>query len=207
MAVAAAYRVQKYPKSVLHEFYQLNGGTPSFEVEPVALPNSTEPRFRCRLTCPAVNNQLGNFQEQMFTAEARAKKGAEHEAASLALVFLRSINMLPPEPPAVMQPPVAAVQAAGGMNMDDIQRSINALAIMYARVEAADPAPPAPLENVSDLERLTDDEISAMSQAELVNRLKEARLIARNLRVRARLEEQRRHQAAMQLTAPTVGNA
>lgn len=181
--------VQKYPKSILHEFYQLNGGTPIFLVEPVTLANSTEPRFRCTLTCPAVTNRSGSFEQQVFVAEARAKKGAEHEAASIALNFLLERNMLPPDAQVAVAPPLAAAVAlgAGGMSMEVICQSLQALGVIAARTAVAQPPPAG---NLSEVERVTDQEIRSCTREELEEMLKRARISFRSMRARLNLTEQ-----------------
>lgn len=128
------YGALKYPKSILHEFYQVNGGTPTFVVDAVSPANKTEPRFRCTLTCPAVDNSSGgSFEEQVFTAEARKKKTSEHNAASLALDFLRERDMLLPDMQAAMGAPVAAAvaQGAGGVSPQDVKRAVESLFQKY----------------------------------------------------------------------------
>jgi hypothetical protein len=110
----STYNVHKYPKSSLHEFYQLFLGSPRFVVEAVGQGGS-EPRFRCKLTCPAVNTPHASFEETVFVAEARAKKAAEHAASEKALEFIRSKGLLPmgqelPPPPPLTPNALTATQ-------------------------------------------------------------------------------------------------
>lgn len=75
----------RFPKSILHEFYQVQGGSPCFSVVS-GEPPSTE--FTCHLIIPAVRSAERACDEERFTATGRNKKSAEHAAAALALEHL-----------------------------------------------------------------------------------------------------------------------
>ncbi|CAL5229801.1 g13195 [Coccomyxa viridis] len=88
----------RFPKSALHEFYQVHGGTTVFVIED-GPPPPASPKFTCHLTIPALSSPHGGFEQQSFTAVARAKKAAEHAAAEMALEFITACGMLPPAMP------------------------------------------------------------------------------------------------------------
>jgi hypothetical protein len=98
----------RFPKSCLHEFYQVHGGAPVFSVERAPASGSAAPLFLCQLTIPAVHMPQGGFEETVFTATDRSKKGAEHAAAAKALSFLVSLG--------AMQPPPYVANVRSGMN-------------------------------------------------------------------------------------------
>lgn len=84
----------KTPKSALHEYFQLQGGKPVFELIAGALPPAP-PSFTCKLTIPnTASRRTDGVQPQtVFTGVARTKKGAEHLASDAAM---RYISAIPP---------------------------------------------------------------------------------------------------------------
>lgn len=107
----------KTPKSALHEYFQLQGGKPVFELLPGAPPPET-PSFTCKLTIPDVarGRSDGLPSQSVFTGVARTKKGAEHLASDAAM---RYISAIPPKSvsssPSGMAP-VNFVPASSPMN-------------------------------------------------------------------------------------------
>ena len=87
----------RFPKSILHEFFQVHGGTPTFTVDCASPPSSG---FVCQLTIPPVRAPSGKLGEKQFQGRGRSKKAAEHAAAGQAVDFLIAMGTM-------MQPPVA----------------------------------------------------------------------------------------------------
>lgn len=100
----------KFPKQLLHEFYQLHGTEIekrlSFEVEEL------RGCFKCTVTCPGVVSKIFNFDEFTVTAEGKNKKASMHEASARALLHLQGIRMLP----AYMQPSEVTVPSGNPDN-------------------------------------------------------------------------------------------
>ena len=90
----------RFPKSILHEFFQVHGGNPSFTVDCVS-PTSSE--FVCQLTLPPVRTPSGGFGEEQLSGRGRSKKAAEHAAARQAIDFLVALGLM--RPPMALEPP------------------------------------------------------------------------------------------------------
>lgn len=120
----------RFPKSVLHEFYQQNSsvGIPVFSIESGPRPPAL-PSFTCTLTIPAVQTAISGYDETTFTAWSRSKKSAEHAAAEKALAFLVSKGLL--QPPA--NPDVVSLNARGWDLEDISKREVGRLPLMLPR--------------------------------------------------------------------------
>ncbi|CAL5225844.1 g8627 [Coccomyxa viridis] len=90
----------RFPKSALHEFHQVHGGNPVFVIED-GPPPPASPKFTCHLTIPALSTPHGGYEQQSFSAVARAKKAAEHAAAEMALEFITTSGVASPAMPAL----------------------------------------------------------------------------------------------------------
>eukprot|EP00884_Botryococcus_braunii_P004141 jgi/Botrbrau1/13728/Bobra.0356s0008.1 len=201
MVNAPLYTVQKYPKSVLHEFYQVHSGTPIFNVDQV--PGTPEPKFRCVLTCPAITHKGTPIAEQTFEAEARSKKAAEHDAAGRALNHFRSLNVLPAEPVPVAPMAPLAPNATGPITMDELRFFFQRLIITFTAVGAGLQGGQAELApaRATPAERITDEELARMSRGEIETAFKEVRTVARSLRAELLAKEQTAETARELLTA------
>jgi len=120
----------RFPKSVLHEFYQQHssGGIPVFSIESGPRPPAL-PSFTCTLTIPAVQTAISSYDETTFTAWSRSKKSAEHAAAEKALAFLVSKGLL-------QSPPYQtgmSLNARGGGLKDISMREVGGLQLTLPR--------------------------------------------------------------------------
>lgn len=123
----------KYPKSLLHEFYQLHDSVPIFEVESI---NERRPdaQFRCRLFCPGVQSTEGAFPDTTFEGEGLSKKAAEHAASSNALKFIREAGLLPAAQDA--SPPSDVADIDEQATVRELRLLRNRCIVLAAQIEA-----------------------------------------------------------------------
>ncbi|KAK9915218.1 hypothetical protein WJX75_006347 [Coccomyxa subellipsoidea] len=126
----------RFPKSCLHEFYQVHGGTPVFAVED-GPPPPASPKFTCQLTIPAVHTPHGGFEETRFTAWARSKKAAEHSAAEKALEFITGRGLLQAPNNAAVVPAIAGTPGVGEMPLEEVRLLQQRLRILTVQLAAA----------------------------------------------------------------------
>lgn len=129
----AHLNVVKYPKSILHEFYQKVQGTPTYVTEAVGT-GVGEPRFRSIVTCPGFRIKDVDFAERSFDGEARAKKQAEHMASEAALEHFRELGVLPAVAPPVVQAP-AVVANNGKVTLEELVRFRDRIITLAAQME------------------------------------------------------------------------
>ncbi|CAL8468266.1 g7806 [Coccomyxa elongata] len=191
----------RFPKSCLHEFYQVHGGTPAFSVED-GPPPPASPKFTCHLTIPAVHTPHGGFEETRFTAWARSKKAAEHSAAEKALEFITGRGLLQaPANPAVL-PSNAANTAVGEMPLEEVRLLQQRLTILSVQLAAAGHKPlvnsngglPGP-SDAQDDEALAPVNVDALSEEELRQELRKAQEQNASLRQALSREHSRRKAA------------
>jgi hypothetical protein len=82
-----AMQETKFPKALVHEFYQTVNAVPIYHVEAIE-PVNGELRFRAYLTCPAVNGRDKAFPESVFEGEGRNKREAQHKVSLNAIEAL-----------------------------------------------------------------------------------------------------------------------
>eukprot|EP00884_Botryococcus_braunii_P019204 jgi/Botrbrau1/5968/Bobra.0366s0135.4 len=121
--------MRKFPKAVLHEFYQVHEGNPVFSVE--AHSTGGPPRFRCTLLCPEVSVGSITFPQTSFTADARSKKEAEHAASEKALSALRQLGMCTPN----MAPSPLAATGPPFISRDELEYLKQRLLVLSAQLE------------------------------------------------------------------------
>mmetsp|Transcript_12762 Transcript_12762/g.38457 ORF Transcript_12762/g.38457 Transcript_12762/m.38457 type:complete len:255 (-) Transcript_12762:240-1004(-) len=92
----AVMMVGKTPKSMLHEYFQLQGGKPEFELAR-ELPSTPQdgPSFICKLVIPRINIPGGALTQTEFSGHARTKKAAEHAAADAAMRYIKDVTHNP----------------------------------------------------------------------------------------------------------------
>jgi hypothetical protein len=126
-------QVSKFPKAILHEFYQMHNFVPHFAVAATD-PVGGEPRFRCQLTCPTVTARHRTFPQTVFTADARTKKAAEHAASNQALAALTASGVVSPTA-------FPRAQAAAGppyVNQQEVEHINNRLTVLSVQLEVQD---------------------------------------------------------------------
>jgi Double-stranded RNA binding motif len=162
--------MRRFPKAVLHEFYQMHEGSPVFNVENII--SSSAPRFRCSLFCPEVSVGLATFPPTTFTADARSKKESEHAASEKALSALRLLGFsmtLLPSPSTGARPPY--------VSRDELEYLQQRLLILSAQLEVSQierryrrSSQPEEVQDDVDIDEISVDEARDLLRAALLKK-------------------------------------